>query len=99
MGVKRRQVAEQPDLDPPCPLRERRRDDVGRRHQAVGLRVVLVDADRVEAIVFVEHHQVEVVRVDLLATQGIVGGVGVRVVRGLVQIGPRHQVERIDFHR
>ena len=99
MRVERRQVAQESDPDASRSLRERRRDDVGRRHEAVGFRVVLVDADRVESIVFVEDHLVEMLGVDLLATHRIERGVRVRVVRGLRQVRPRHQVEGVDFHR
>src|SRR5437867_10235183 len=60
--------------------------------------MVLVDADRVVAALFVELHLPEVLVVDRPAEGRIVEPVRVRVVRRLREVRPGHQIERIDLH-
>jgi len=96
--VERGQVAEDGELDVVRALGEGRRHEIGRRHEPVRLGVVLVDPDGVESVLLVERHLVQVLGVHLLAAGGIEAGVGVRVVRRGVEMGPGHQVEGIDLH-
>src|SRR5262245_5980970 len=96
--VERGQIAENRDLDATGALTERRRDEIRRRHQPVRFRVVLVDPDRVEPVFLVQDHLVEVLGVHLLSADRIEHRIGVRIMRRRVEVRPRHQVERVDFH-
>ena len=96
--VKRGQVTEDRDLDATRALTERGRDEIRGRHQAVGFGVVLVDSDGVEPVLLVHHHLVQVLRVHLLGADRIEQPVGIGVIRRFVEVRPRHQVERVDFH-
>ncbi len=81
-------------------------DDVGRRHDAVAVLVVLVDADAVEAERGGVFQQVHVGVVDLVALHRIEQALvdidpdrAVLLAEVVRQIGPGHQVEPGEFHR
>ena len=100
--VERERVADDRDLHALRLARERRRHEVGRRHQAVRVLVVLVDAHAVEAELFGVHELVEVAVVELRADGGVVQRVRARHPRGSVvrRVEPDvwHQVEREEPH-
>ena len=103
--VERERAAEHEDLHAARHLGERGGHDVGRRHQAVGVLVVLVDADDIEAQPFGRHQLVEVVRIERPPALGIEQRVGQRQPRRVVlllevgrQVGPRHEMETDDLH-
>src|SRR5262249_55013088 len=60
---------------------------------------MLVHADRVETVLFVELHLAQMIRVELLATHRVEERVRIRIERRLLEVGPRQQVESVDFHR
>ena len=70
--VQRQGVADDGDLAALGPLRQGRGDEVGRRHQAVGVLVVLVDADAVEAQLVGVGQGVDVFVVELVALDRVV---------------------------
>ena len=104
--VERDRIAHQHELDAGGPARQRRRHQVGRRHQAVGVLMVLVDADAVEA---------DARRIFELVQVFVVGAVPDRRIEQLGghidpdramlfpevvgQLGIGHQVEEVEFHR
>ena len=81
------------------PLRQGGRDEIRGRHEAVGLGVVLVHADGVEAELLEHRHLVDVLGVDRHAARGIEEGVRIRVVRRRVEMRPGQEVEPVDLHR
>src|ERR1700726_4587368 len=59
---------------------------------------MLVNTDGVEAKLFAEGHLRQVVGVDLRCALRLKEGVGVRIIGGLFQIRPGHQVEGVNLH-
>ncbi len=99
MAMQRGQIAEDADLDAPGPLRQGGRDEVRRRHEAVGLGVVLVHADGVEAELLEHRHLIEVLGVDRRGARGVEESVRIRIVRRRVEMRPGQEVEPVDLHR
>ena len=104
--VEREAVAEHADRRVGGAARQRRGDQVRRRHQAVAVGVVLVAADGVEAALgrvleLVEELVVHVMRALGVEQRGVDvdpdGGVLVLEVVGQLLVG--HQVEPEEFHR
>ena len=98
-------LAEQEDGDVLGAAREGGGHELGRGHHAVGVLVVLVDADAVEAERGGVLELVEVLVVDAVAFDGVVeagvdidpdGAVGLAEV--LREVGPGHEVEPVEFH-
>ena len=103
--VERQRVAHDADRGVGGAARQRRGDQVGRRHQAVAVGVVLVHADRVEAAVggvfeLVHEVVVHVVRAPRVEQRGVDvhPDRGVLVAEVLRQLGVGHQVEPHEFH-
>ena len=100
--VQRQRVADDRDLHPLRLAGEDRRHQVGRRHEPVGVLVVLVDADAVEAELLRVDQLVEVAVVNLVADLGVEEGVGARHPGGPVVVGGQrrigHEVEAEDAH-
>ena len=98
--TKRQNVAEHADLDRTGSLAEGRRNQVGRRHGAIGAVVVLIEEYPFEAELFAMFHLVEVFfivasalgRVEQIAGQG-----RARDVHGHVRIGEKVKV--VYLHR
>ena len=104
--VERERVPEDQDLHPARALGEASRDDVGRRHEAVGVLVVLVHAHRVEAERLGQRELLEVLLVEHPAARRIVEAVRQGQPGRLVvllevgrQVRPRHEVEADEEHR
>ena len=102
---QRQGAAEDRDLDRLGALDQRAGDQVGRRHQAVGGLVMLVDADRIEAELLGIDERVDVARVFLGALDRVVEAVrqhhpGRAVLRRLREIERpvRHQMEGDELH-
>ena len=85
--VQRQGVADDGDLAPLGPLRQRPGDDVGRRHQAVGVLMMLVDADAVEAQLVGVGEGVDVFAVEFVPLDRIVERVGQPDPGGVVAVG------------
>src|SRR5206468_2711948 len=84
------------------PLRQRAGDHVRRWHEAIGVLMVLVDADAVEAQLIGVSERVDVLAIELMSLDRIVELVGepdpgrvVALVEVVRQIGPGHQVEEV----
>jgi hypothetical protein len=101
--VERQGIADDGDPDAARLAGQDRRDQVRRRHVAVGVLVMLVHADAVKTEVLRRDQLVEVPVVQPVADGGVVQLVGARdprrsVVRGR-QLAVRHQVEGEEPHR
>ena len=104
--VERDRVAEHDQRRLRGPARQGRRHDVGRRHQAVGVGVVLVDADAVEAHLLGIFELVEILVIGDVAELGLVHAVGqvdpdraVLLPEVVRHVRPGHQMEPGEFHR
>ena len=85
--------------------RQGRGHDVGRRHQTVGVGVMLVHADAVEADALGEFELVEILVIDAVAELGLVHAARqidphrtVLLPEIVRHVRPRHQVEPGEFH-
>ena len=100
--VEGQRVADDRDPHAHRLAREDRRDQVRRRHVSVGIGVVLVDADAVEAERLGADELVEVAVVQAVAPAAVVEAVGAPHPGGthvrLRQVGPGHQVEHEELH-
>ena len=103
--VERDRLAEQQDRHVLGAAREGGGHQLGRGHHPIGVLVMLVDADAVEAERGRVFELVEVLVIDAVAFDGVVeagvdidpdGAVGLAEV--LRQVGPGHQVEPVEFH-
>ena len=91
MVAQRDGVAEDGDLGAAGAAHQRRGHQVGRRHRAVGVLVVLVDAQAVEAELLGVLQLVEVLVVEPVAALRVVDAVGQRHPRrvvGAVEVAP-----------
>ena len=103
--VARDRVADHAERGPRRAPRQRRRDQVRRRHQSIAVLVVLVAADAVEAERLRVLELVEVRVVDVVAFARVVQRAGdvhpdrpVPLAEVLGQVRPRHQVEPGELH-
>ena len=101
--VQRERVADDADLHPRRLAGEDGAHQVGRGHEPVGVLMVLVDADTVEAELVGVDELVEVPVVDLVTDLRVVQGVGDRDPGGTVVVVRKsrvgHEVEREHTHR
>ncbi len=102
---QRQRTAEHCDPDVLGAARERPRHDAGDRHDAVGVLVVLVDADAVEADLVGVFDLVQIAVVELVADLGIVIAIGQRhpgrvVLLIVIEIERRvgHEMKEIELH-
>ena len=82
--VEGQRVAEDADLHPAGLACQGRRHQVGRRHEPVGVLVMLVDDDAVEPELLGHHQLRQVALVELAAERRVVLGIGERDPGGLV---------------
>ena len=94
------------ELDPRGASRQRRRGDDRRGHDAVGVLVVLVDAEPVEAELLAVFELVEIAVVEFVPLLGVEIAVGqnhpcrpVFLVVVEIEIGVGHQMKEKDLHR
>src|SRR5947209_3366509 len=98
-------TAEDCDLGLPGTARERRRHHNGRGHQAVGILMMLIDGDAVEAELGCKLQLVEIAVIELVALLRVEMGVRQNHPGGAifprsseVEIGIRHEVKEKDLH-
>src|SRR5712691_1694292 len=105
MVPQRQSIAQDGDLHALGALHQHGGDDVGRGHVAVGVLVMLVDADAVKPAFLSQHQLVNVAAVQLVALlrvieavrQGYPGG-WVVISKIRLQVRPGHQMEGVELH-
>ena len=104
--VQRDRIAQHDQVGARGAPRQRRRHDVGRRHHAVAVLMMLVDAQSVEASLIGELQRVEILVVKLMADLGVVEAArnihpdaAMLLFEIVRQIPIGHQMEPREFHK
>jgi hypothetical protein len=99
-------LAEQQDGRVACAAREGRRHQLRRRHQAVGVLVMLVDAEAVEAEIAGVFQEIQVVVVDPVGLARVEQAridvdphAAMLFGKVVGQVGPGHEIEPVKLHR